>query len=175
MILRSLIIVAVLIAAVLAFAATRPNTFLIERSLRIKAPPEKIFVLINNFHEWTRWAPQDTEDSSMKRTFSGPESGIGAISDWTSTGSAGQGRMLITESVTLHRISVDVDWVKPFKAHNVNVFSLEPDGASTHATWTMRGTNVYVMKVMSLFMNMDRMMGKHFETGLENLKRAAEE
>jgi uncharacterized protein YndB with AHSA1/START domain len=147
MILRSLIIVAVLIAAALAFAATRPNTFLIERSLTIKAPPEKIFALINNFRNWARWAPQDTEDPSMKRTFSGPESGTGAISDWNSTGSAGRGRMLITESVVPHRISVNVDWVKPFEAHNVNVFSLEPDGASTRATWTMRGTNVYVMKV----------------------------
>jgi uncharacterized protein YndB with AHSA1/START domain len=175
MILRSLIILAVLIGAVLAFAATRPDTLLIERSLQIKAPPEKIFALINNFHDWTRWAPQDTEDPSMKRTFSGPESGRGAVSDWTSTGSAGRGRMLITESAAPHRVSVDVDWVKPFTAHNVNVFSLEPDGASTRATWRMRGTNVYVMKVMSLFMNMDRTMGKHFEAGLENLKRAAEE
>jgi uncharacterized protein YndB with AHSA1/START domain len=175
MILSSLIIVAVLIGAVLAFAATRPNTFLIERSLSIKAPPEKIFALINNFHDWIRWAPQDTEDPSMKRTFNGPESGTGAISDWTSTGSAGRGRMSITESVAPHRISVDVDWVKPFKAHNVNLFSLEPDGASTRATWSMRGTNVYMLKVMSVFVNMDRMMGKHFEAGLENLKRAAEE
>jgi uncharacterized protein YndB with AHSA1/START domain len=175
MILRSLIIVAVLIGAVLAFAATRPNTFLIERSLSIKTPPEKIFVLINNFHNWARWSPQDTEDPSMKRTFNGPESGTGAISDWNSTGSAGRGRMLITESVAPSRISVNVDWVKPFKAHNVNVFSLQPDGASTRATWSMRGTNVYMMKVMSVFVNMDRMMGKHFEAGLENLKRAAEE
>jgi uncharacterized protein YndB with AHSA1/START domain len=175
MILRSLIIVAVLIGAVLAFAATRPDIFLIERSLSIKAPPEKIFALINNFHDWARWAPQDTEDPSMKRTFSGPESGTGAISDWNSTGSAGRGRMLITESVAPNRISVNVDWVKPFEAHNVNVFSVEPAGASTRATWTMRGTNVYMLKVMSVFMNMDRMMGKHFESGLENLKRAAEQ
>ncbi len=175
MILRSLIIVAVLIGAVLAFAATRPNTFLIERSLSIKAPPEKIFVLINNFHNWARWSPQDTEDTSMKRTFSGPESGTGAISDWTSTGSAGRGRMSITESVAPNRISVNVDWVKPFEAHNVNVFSVEPAGASTRATWSMRGTNVYMLKVMSVFVNMDRMMGKHFEAGLENLKKAAEE
>ena len=174
MILRSLIIVAVLIGAVFAFAATRPNTFLIERSLSIKAPPEKIFALINNFHNWARWSPQDTEDPSMKRTFSGPGSGTGAVSDWTSTGSAGRGRMLITESVAPHRISVDVDWVKPFKAHNVNLFSLESDGASTRATWSMRGTNVYMLKVMSVFVNMDRMMGEHFEAGLENLKKAAE-
>jgi uncharacterized protein YndB with AHSA1/START domain len=175
MILRSLIFVAVLIAVVLAYAATKPDTFLIERSLTIKAPPEKIFALINNFRDWTRWAPQDTEDPSMKRTFSGPESGTGAVSDWTSSGSAGRGRMSITESVAPHRISVDVDWVKPFQAHNVNLFSLEPDGASTRVTWSMRGTNVYMLKVMSVFMNMDRMMGKHFEAGLENLKKAAEE
>ncbi len=83
--------------------------------------------------------------------------------------------MLITESAVPYRVSVDVNWVKPFKAHNVNVFSLQPDGVSTRTTWSMRGTNVYMLKVMSVFVNMDRMMGKHFESGLENLKRAAEE
>jgi len=64
--------------------------------------------------------------------------------------------------------------VKPFKAHNVNQFTLEPVGSSTKVTWTMEGTNVYPAKVMSLFVDMDRMMGKHFEAGLDNLKVIAE-
>jgi uncharacterized protein YndB with AHSA1/START domain len=175
MILRVFIAVAVLIVAVLGFAATQPDTFQIERSLTIKATPEKIFPLINDFHNWPRWAPQDKEDPSMKRTYSGAEKGAGAVSDWSSSGSAGRGRMSITESVASRRISVAVDWVKPFEAHNVNVFTLIPDGASTQVTWSMQGTNAYMMKVMSVFVNMDRMMGKHFEAGLQNLKVAAEQ
>jgi hypothetical protein len=67
-----------------------------------------------------------------------------------------------------------VDFVKPFEAHNLNQFTLEPDGTSTKVTWTMQGTNVYMTKVMSVFVNVDRLMGKHFETGLSDLKAIAE-
>jgi uncharacterized protein YndB with AHSA1/START domain len=174
MTLKIIAILLFLIAAVLIFAATKPNIVRIQRSIVVNAPPEKIFAFIDDFHNWSRWAPQDREDSTMVRTFSGPPSGIGAISEWNSAGSAGKGRMSITESRPPTLISIKVDFVKPFQAHNVNEFTLEPAGALTKVAWTMHGTNLYVMKVMSVFVNMDRMMGSHFETGLENLKAVAE-
>ena len=111
----------------------------------------------------------------MNRTYSGAASGEGAVSEWDSTGSAGKGRMSITESVPPRMISVKVDFVKPFEAHNINEFTLEPAGASTNVTWTMHGANLYVMKVMSIFVNMDKAVGKHFENGLNNLKTIAEQ
>ena len=175
MVLKVAIAVAVVIAGVLLFAATRPNTFRIQRSLRIQAPPEKVFALINDLHNWSRWEPQDKEDPTMKRTFSGSESGVGAISEWSGRGSTGAGRMLITESVPPRKVSVKVDWARPFQAHNVNEFTLEPDGAFIEVTWRMQGSNVYIMKLMSIFVNMDHFMGKHFEAGLQNLKAAAEQ
>lgn len=174
MVQRIFVIVVVLTAALLIYAATKPSTLNIERSRSIQAPPEKIFALINNFHNWGAWAPQDKEDPTMKRTYSGPEEGVGATSDWDSTGSAGKGRMAITESVPPKRISVKVDFVKPFEAHNVNEFTLEPEGSTTKVTWRMHGTNLYIMKVMSIFTSIDKMAGKHFESGLENLRAVAE-
>jgi uncharacterized protein YndB with AHSA1/START domain len=174
MVVRILIIAAIFIAAVLILVATISNTIHIQRSIEINAPPEKIFALINDFHNWSRWAPQDKEDSTLKRTYSGSASGEGAVSDWIGTGNAGKGRMSIMKSVSPTNISVTVDWVKPFAAQNLNEFTLEPQGATTKVTWTMQGTNVYMMKIMSLFTNMDRFMGKHFETGFTNLKVAAE-
>jgi hypothetical protein len=179
--LKIVMLVAVAIATSLVFvvvlATTKPNTFRVQRSLTIEAAPEKIFPLIDDFHNWSRWAPQDTEDPSMKRTYSGAASGIGAVSDWDSNGNAGKGRMSIVESAPLTRIAVKVDFVKPFAAHNLNEFILEPileTGPATKVTWTMQGSNLFVMKLMSTFVNMDRVMGKHFETGLSNLKQAAE-
>jgi uncharacterized protein YndB with AHSA1/START domain len=174
MILKVLLVIAIPIALILLFAATRPNTLRTQRSLWINAPPGKIFALIDDFHNWSRWAPQDREDSTMKRSYSGPASGTGAVSEWQSSGSAGTGRMAIAQSTPPSRIAIQTDFVKPFTAHNVNEFVLEPVGTGTRVTWTMEGSNLYVMKVMGVFVNMDRMMGKHFETGLENLKAAAE-
>lgn len=167
-------IVIVLLAAVLIAAARKPDTFRIERSIEIQAAPEKIFALIDDFHNWSQWAPQDREDRTMQRTFSGPSSGVGAESAWTSKGRAGTGQMAIVESVPAKRIVIDVHFVKPFVAHNVNTFTLEPDGASTKVTWSMQGTNVYMLKLMSVLVNMDHMMGEHFENGLRDLKAEAE-
>ena len=176
MILRILAVPAVAIVAILIFAATRPNTFHIERSIVINSSPEKVFALIDDLHNWPRWAPQDKEDSTMKRTFDGPASGIGAASEWSGTGNnTGQGRMTITQSVPSSKVSVQVDWVRPFHTRNQNEFTLEAVGASTKVTWSMTGPNLYMMKLMSVFMNMDHTMGQHFETGLANLKAAAEQ
>jgi Polyketide cyclase / dehydrase and lipid transport len=176
-ILRIVLIIAVMIAAVLIFAATKPDAVHVSRSVTINAPADKIFSLIDDFHNWPRWAPQDKEDPTIKRSYSGAASGDGAISNWDSTGNAGKGQMIIMESAPplkgVGKVVVKVDFVKPFTVHNVNEFTLEP-GLSTTVTWTMRGSNLYFMKLMGIFVNMDRMMGKHFETGLQNLKAAAE-
>jgi hypothetical protein len=120
----------------------------------------------------------------MKRIYSGEESGIGAISDWQGKGNAGKGRMTITESSAPNKVVVKVDFVRPFVAHNVNEFVLEPrtepsagpsaPGTSTTVTWTMRGRNMFFMKLMGVFVNMDHMLGKHFESGLQNLKIVSE-
>ena len=170
--------VLVVVAAILILAATKPAKFKIERAVVIQASPEKIFPLINDFRNWSEWAPQDREDPSIMRTYSGPPSGppsgVGAMSEWTSSGRAGSGSMSITESVPVSRVAIDVHFVKPFAAHNVNVFVLDPEGTATKVTWTMTGTNLYFMKLMSVFSSMDRMMGSHFESGLRNLKAAAE-
>lgn len=174
MILRVLIFVASSIALVLIFASTKPKTFRIERSIIIDSPPDRVFALIDNLGNWPRWAPQDREDPSMKRTYSGPANGKGAVSNWTGSGSSGRGGMLITESAPPRKVCVQVDWVKPFVARNVNEFVLEGTGTSTKVTWTMHGPNLYLMRIMGVFVNMDRMMGKHFERGLDNLKTLAE-
>jgi uncharacterized protein YndB with AHSA1/START domain len=173
-VLRIAVAVFALIAVVLVFAATKPNTFRVQRSTVIDSPPEKIFALVNDFHNWYRWAPQDREDSTMRRTYSGAQSGRGAVSAWQSKGSAGTGGMSIIESVPPCRISIETDFTKPFVTHNLNEFVLEPVGSGTRVTWTMQGTNLYLMKIMGTFVNMDRMMGKHFETGLNSLKTVAE-
>ena len=174
MILKIFALLVVLVVAVLLFAATKPSTFHIQRSLTIQAPADKIFPLINDLRNWPRWAPQDRDDSTMKRSFSGAESGVSAMSSWSGTGSTGKGTMTITESTPARSVTMNVDWTRPFVARNVNQFTLEPNGNTTNVTWSMQGPNLYMMKLMGVFTNMDRMMGRHFEEGLANLKAEAE-
>jgi uncharacterized protein YndB with AHSA1/START domain len=170
----ALVIVGVLIGGVCALAAFKPDRLAIERTTHIAAPPEAVFALVNDFHQWPRWAPQDRSDPKMRRSYSGAPAGVGAASQWTSAGSAGEGHMQIIGATPPNQISVQVDFARPFTAHNLNEFSFAPEGSGTRVSWAMQGTNVFMAKLMSVFVNMDRMMGAHFEAGLRDLKAAAE-
>jgi uncharacterized protein YndB with AHSA1/START domain len=172
-------ILVVVVGVILAVAAARPPRLRIERSVVIDAPPAKVFALVDDFHNWRQWAPGDKDDPTSNRTYSGAEAGVGAVSNWRGNGNTNSARMEITEAVPDTKVVVAVDFAAPFVAHNVNTFTFADGGgvvgnSKTKVTWDFDGENVYMMKVMGVFTNMDRMMGKHFEDGLANLKVAAE-
>jgi uncharacterized protein YndB with AHSA1/START domain len=169
-----LILIALLIAAVLIVAATRPDRFRTERSLEIAAPPEKIFPLIDDLRRWRDWSPYEKKDPAMQRTLSGPPAGVGAQYEWKGNKEVGQGRMEIVESRPSHLISIQLDFISPFEAHNIAEFTLAPAGNGTRVTWALSGPSPYLSKLIGLFMNMDRMIGTDFEAGLASLKTLAE-
>jgi hypothetical protein len=167
------VVIVLLIVAILAFAATKPDSFTVKRSISIKAPPQKIAAMIDDFHNWGAWSPWEKLDPALKRTYSGAASGKGAVYDWTGNSKVGTGRMEILDT-SAAKTTIKLDFLKPFEAHNVAEFTLEPSGDSTNVIWTMNGANPFMMKVMGVFMNMDKTIGKDFEAGLANLKRVTE-
>ena len=169
---KTAIAVAVLIVAVLAFAATKPDSFRIQRTASIQAPPEKILPLISDLHAWSAWNPFE-KDPAMKKTYSGAASGRGAVYEWDGNSQVGAGRMEILD-VTPEKVTIKLDFLRPFEGHNTAELTLVPRGSATDVTWAMYGPNRYLGKVMSVFMNMDTMIGGEFETGLGNLKALAE-
>jgi uncharacterized protein YndB with AHSA1/START domain len=169
------IVVVVAIGAVLAFAATRPGEFSVQRSISIKAEPTKIYPLLVDFRQWPAWSPWEKLDPTMKRTLSGPASGRGAVYAWEGSSKVGAGRMEIKEANAPSTVLIQLDFLKPFEAHNVADFTLAPrPDATTEVFWEMRGPTPFVSKLMSVFVDMDKMIGKDFETGLANLKAVAE-
>ncbi len=168
------LVVVVIIAGILIFAATKPDTFRVERSAAIKAPPEKVFALINDFKRWEAWSPWEKKDPAMKRTYGATTGGKGAHYAWEGNSDVGQGSMDIAESVPPSKIALKLDFIKPFEGHNTVIFTLAPKGDMTDVTWSMSGPAPFMSKVMQVFINMDTMVGKDFESGLANLKAAAE-
>ncbi len=167
------IVVLVLVVAVLAYAATRPDRLHVERSATIQAPPEEIFPLISDFRRWASWSPYETRDPAMKKTYGGAAQGKGAVYEWEGNSEVGQGRMEITDADP-SRITIKLDFIKPLEGHNVADFALVPQGGATNVTWSMDGPSPYIGKLIGVFMNMDRMIGSDFEAGLANLKAIAE-
>jgi hypothetical protein len=166
--------IAAAIAIILILAAARPDTFRVQRATGVKAAPEKIFPLINDFHQWGLWSPYENKDPAMKRSYGGAASGKGAVYGWDGNNNVGAGRMEILEALAPAKIVIKLDFFKPFEGHNTAEFAMLPRGDATQVTWLMHGPLPLMGKIMHLFVNMDRMIGKDFEIGLANLKSLAE-
>jgi uncharacterized protein YndB with AHSA1/START domain len=168
------VVLAIAVAVVLILAATKPDTFSVRRAATVRAPPERIFPLINDFHQWGSWSPWEHKDPAMKRTYSGADSGKGAVYAWDGNKNVGSGRMEILEASPPSKIVIKLDFFAPFEAHNTAEFTMLPQGDATNLTWVMHGPLVFMAKVMHVFINMDKMIGKDFEAGLANLKKLTE-
>jgi hypothetical protein len=168
------VILIVLIGALLIYAATKPDMFRVQRSASINASADKLFPFINDFHNWAPWSPYEKKDLAMKKSHSGAASGVGAVYAWEGNKEVGRGNVAITESLPPFKVAMDLNMIEPFEAHNRVEFTLEPHGNATTVTWAMNGPQPYVGKLMSVFMDCDKMIGKDFEAGLANLKTVAE-
>lgn len=158
-----------LVLGLLVRAAMRPDQFRVERRALLPASPVQVLALLQDFHQWQRWSPWEQIDPSMQRSYSGAASGPGAVYQWSSTGKAGAGRMEIREADGA-RVLIQIDFSKPFEAHNSVEFSLAAQGEHTQLVWAMYGPSPFVSKLMGLVFNLDRMVGRDFEKGLDNLK-----
>ena len=162
-----------LMAIVLALAATKPDTFQVQRSASMQAPPDKILLQINDFHNWASWSPWEKLDPAMRKTFSGSPSGKGSVYAWEGNSKVGAGRMEILQA-TPNSVTIQLDFLRPFPGHNVAEFTLAPQSGATQVTWAMHGPSPFVSKVMQVFVSMDTLIGKDFEAGLANMKAIAE-
>lgn len=165
---------AVVVAGVVAYASTRPDTFQVARSINIAAPPEAIFPLINDLKAFSTWSPFDKKDPNMKRDYSGPASGKGQRLDWDGNFEIGKGSLTILDTVPSSKVHMHLNMVKPMTAANAIAFTLEPEDETTNVSWVMQGDVPLFAKVLHLFVDMEGMCGADFEAGLASLKAKAE-
>lgn len=162
------------VVIILGLAMTQPNSYSVTRSATIKAPPEKVYGLISDFHNWTLWSPWEKLDPNMKRTYSGAPAGVGAVYGWEGNDQVGAGRMEIINAAAPSKVDIKLDFLKPFESNNTTVFALAPEGDGTKVTWTMSGPSAFMTKLMGVFVSMDSMIGPDFEMGLASMKAVAE-
>jgi hypothetical protein len=166
--------IAIVIVGILAYAATKPDTFRVARSITIDAPPDTIFPLIDDYRRWPAWSPYEDKDPQMKRAFGAVVSGRGATYAWEGDSNVGAGNMTIVDTIRDRKVAIRLNMVKPISASNDVVFDLAPQRQGTTVTWAMSGAVPYIAKIMHVFFDVDKMVGGDFETGLRRLKAAAE-
>lgn len=167
-------IIVLAVAGILVYASMQPDDFRITRSATVRATAERVFPHIADLRAWGAWSPWEKKDPGMKRTFSGPASGVGAAYAWEGNKDVGSGRMEVTEAIASSKVVIRLEFLKPFAATHMAEFTLQPQGDSTTVDWAMYGKHPFLGKVMCLFMNMDKMVGKDFEAGLASLKDVTE-
>ena len=169
------IVVALAIIGVVGLAASQPDTFFVERALRMKAPAEKVFPLINDFGNWTAWSPWVAKDPQIEITLSEQTSGMGARYEWAGDEKVGRGRMEVVRVTPPQSVRLQLSIFEPMLATNRVDFVLTPFGDYTKVTWSMRGPMDFKMKLMSIFTSMDAWVGPDFALGLERMKALAEQ
>jgi uncharacterized protein YndB with AHSA1/START domain len=162
----------VAVGALVAYAATKPDSFRVVRSLTIAAPPDQLFALINDMRGFNRWNPYERKDPG-KGTYGSTQAGIGASYAWDSP-KLGRGAMTIVDAAAPGRVFMRLDFETPFKARNSATFTIIPHSGGSEVSWAMEGPAPLVTKVMDTVIGMDKMIGGDFEEGLRNLKEIAE-
>lgn len=153
------------------------DTFTVERTTVVDAPPRRVFEQVADFHRWQAWSPWEGLDPDLRRSYSGAGAGTGAVYEWSGNRKAGAGRMQITRADEPSLVHVDLRFTKPFKSENDMTMTFEPEGPSgsrTRVTWTLVGPMTFMTRVMGIFTSMDKMVGPDFEKGLRQLKHVAE-
>jgi hypothetical protein len=164
---------AAIVAVVLILAAKKPATFRISRSATIDAQPEVIFPLVNELRSHRRWSPFD-QDTAMKRTYSGPEAGKGAVMEFDGGYKSGTGHFSITDTAAPSKIFMNLVMTKPLSCDNTVEFTFVPQGNATLVTWAMYGSQTFAGKLMSVFVDCNKMCERQFDTGLASLKSLVE-
>ena len=164
-----------LVVFVLILATRKPNFFRVDRIITIHAAPERIFPVINDFRHWRAWSPHEQRDPKMQRTFSGATQGVGAQYEWIGNRKVGAGRMHIIESLASNRVGIALIFEKPVKANSNVTFTLLDRADRTAVTWTMESRISLGDKIMHTLINVDELVGRHFEQGLANLKALIEQ
>jgi hypothetical protein len=170
---KILIGVGVVIVVLLIVVAMRPDNFRVERSATLAASPAALFEHVNNHHKFIVWNPFMKVDPNVKVTYSGPDSGVGAVCSWDGNRDIGAGSCTIIESKPGELVRCRMDWKRPMEGTATVDFTFKPEGDKTVVTWAMYGKNNFMAKAVSLFIDCDKMCGPQFEKGLADLGNVA--
>ena len=139
----------------------------------INAPADAVYANVSTLANMEKWGPWKEMEHNMTSQLSGSADGqVGAISHWKSDES--EGEQELAELVPDQKVRTKLRFISPWEANNEGTFDLSAMGDSTKVTWGIQGENNFIGRVMSVFMNMDKMVGPMFEKGLSNLKGVTE-
>ncbi|MBC7615995.1 MAG: SRPBCC family protein [Pedobacter sp.] len=167
------IIIAVLAVVILIGGMFLPKTYTVSRSTVINTSDSVIYKNIADFNEFYKWNPWAKMEPTAKIKISGPVGIADHLYEWEGN-KTGSGYMKVKSVDPNKMVDMELKFIKPFESLADTRFDIAPDGTGNKVTWTMSGENNLMGKWMSVFVSMDKMIGKDFEDGLRFLKEKSE-
>ncbi|OFX26469.1 MAG: hypothetical protein A2041_00585 [Bacteroidetes bacterium GWA2_31_9b] len=164
------IIIIVLIVIFLLLGIIMPKAYHVERSASINAPVGIVFDQVKYFKNSSTWAPWNAYDTNMVTTIEGEDGTVGAISRWKGNKNVGSGSQEIVTIEENKRIDFKMIFLEPFESESMAYFDLIQENNTVNITWGFDGVNKFPWNALSIFMDMDKMLGADFEKGLNDLK-----
>jgi hypothetical protein len=153
-----------------------PASYDVSRSIEIRKPAAEVYNYLKYLKNQDEWSPWQKKDPHMKKEFRGADGTVGAVSFWEGNKEVGSGEQEITRLVEGQRVESKLRFLKPFKSQSDAYMEVEPVGTeSSRVRWGFSGRIGFPMRLMMLFMSMDKMVGKEFEEGLNDLKSRLEQ
>ncbi|MBX9853520.1 MAG: SRPBCC family protein [Cytophagaceae bacterium] len=150
-----------------------PKEFNVERSVVINAPKDTVLNQAKSLKNAQQWSPWAELDPNMKVTYTGVDGTVGSASTWEGNDKVGKGKQEIL-AVTDSQVDIKLNFIEPWESESRAYFKIEPQGNATKTTWGIKGSNPYPFNAFCIFMDMDSMLGKDFEKGLNKLKAICE-
>lgn len=173
---KILLAVVIIIAIPLIIAMFSKDEMTIERTVVINKPDQDVFNYVKMLKNQANFSKWEKMDPNAKMEYTGTDGTVGATSSWDSQNKdVGKGTQTIAKIDEGKRIDVDLHFIKPWENNCNGYFTTEAvSPTQTKVTWGFHSKLNYMMKVMHLFMNMDKMVGGDLQTGLDNLKGVLE-
>jgi hypothetical protein len=163
----------VVIAAAAAVGMLLPRHVIVEREVLVEATPEAVFPHINSLQAFSEWSPWSGLDPDMQVAYSGPDTGVGNVMEWTSDHpNVGNGRQEIIEVVANESVRTTLDFGAMGTAEAW--WRLVPDGDATRVIWGL-DADMGAGPVGRWFgLMMDRWVGADYQRGLSQLEATVE-
>ncbi|MFD1817716.1 Polyketide cyclase / dehydrase and lipid transport [Pseudarcicella hirudinis] len=169
---KILILLAVFIVLLLVLGLFTRKSYSVEREITINKPKQEVFDFVkfiknqNTFNKWVLLDPK------MRKDYRGTDGTVGFVYAWDSDNKdVGKGEQQITKIVEGERIDFEIRFEKPFASTAPAYMITESISQNqTKVKWGFSGTMAYPMNIMLLFVNIEDMLGKDLDTGLQNLK-----
>ena len=170
-----LLIVGIVILA-LVVALFVKKDYAVEREVTINKPVAVVFDYIKHIKNQDQYSVWNRLDPASKKTYSGTDGTVGFIYGWESTNkNVGKGEQEITKITEGDRVDMKLRFKEPFEAEDEAYMTTQAIGENeTKVKWGFKGRMAYPMNIMLLFMNMEGMLGKDLQGGLDTLKTTLE-